>query len=106
MGELWRARDTRLSREVAIELSQAEFTDRFQREANTVASPKRPNICSLFDLGPYDLVIERIDSPTLADHIKEGPREGTHEHENDQESFLCRACSVRHSSIWWHWQAG
>jgi eukaryotic-like serine/threonine-protein kinase len=87
MGEVWPARDTRLSREVAIEFSQAEFTDSFQGEANAVASLNHPNICTLFDVGPNHLVMELIDGPTLADHIKEGPREGTHEHENDQESF-------------------
>jgi serine/threonine protein kinase len=45
MGEVRRARDTRLSRQVAIEFSQAEFIDRFQCAANTVASLNRPDIC-------------------------------------------------------------
>ena len=38
MGEVWKARDTRLNREVAIKVSQAEFTDRFQREVNAIAA--------------------------------------------------------------------
>jgi serine/threonine protein kinase len=73
MGEVWKARDTRLNREVAIKFSQAEFSDRFQREANAIASLNHPNICTLHDVGPNYLVMELIEGPTLADRIKEGP---------------------------------
>ena len=74
MGEVWRARDTRLNREVAIKFSQAEFNDRFQREAIAISSLNHPNICTLFDVGPNYLVMELIEGPTLADRIKEdGP---------------------------------
>jgi WD40 repeat protein len=73
MGEVWKARDTRLNREVAIKFSQARFSDRFQREANTIAALNHPNICTLFDVGPNYLVMELIEGPTLADRIAEGP---------------------------------
>ncbi len=73
MGEVWRARDARLNREVAMKFSQARFDDRFQREANTIASLNHPNICTLHDVGPNYLVMEPIEGPTLADRIQEGP---------------------------------
>jgi serine/threonine-protein kinase len=73
MGEVWRARDTRLNRDVAIKFSSQQFTDRFDREARAVAALNHPNICTLFDVGPNYLVMELIDGPTLADRIAEGP---------------------------------
>ena len=65
MGEVWRARDTRLNREVAIKFSQAQFSDRFQREANAIASLNHPNICTLFDVGPNYLVMEYVEGADL-----------------------------------------
>src|ERR1700733_14279299 len=73
MGEVWKARDTRLNREVAIKFSQEQFSDRFQREANSIASLNHPNICTLHDVGPNYLVMELIEGPTLADRIAQGP---------------------------------
>src|SRR5579872_7558362 len=73
MGDVWKARDTRLNREVAIKLSAEQFSDRFEREAHAIASLNHPNICTLFDVGPNYLVMELIDGPTLADRIAEGP---------------------------------
>jgi Tol biopolymer transport system component len=73
MGEVWRARDTRLNRDVAIKFSSQQFTDRFEREARAIAALNHPNICTLFDVGPNYLVMELIDGPTLADRIAEGP---------------------------------
>ena len=52
MGEVWKARDTRLGRDVALKVSKAEFTARFEREARTVASLSHPHICPLYDVGP------------------------------------------------------
>lgn len=52
MGEVYRARDTRLDREVAIKVSAERFTERFDREARVVASLNHPNICALYDVGP------------------------------------------------------
>jgi Tol biopolymer transport system component len=73
MGEVWRARDPRLNREVAIKISAQQFTDRFEREAHAIASLNHPNICTLFDIGPNYLVMELIEGPTLAERIAEGP---------------------------------
>src|SRR6186713_3053395 len=61
MGEVYRARDTRLDREVAIKVSAERFTERFDREARVVASLNHPNICALYDVGPNYLVMELIE---------------------------------------------
>jgi len=71
MGEVWKARDSRLGRDVAVKVSAAQFTDRFEREARTIATLNHPNICTLYDVGANYLVMELIDGPTLADRIKE-----------------------------------
>jgi len=52
MGQVWKARDTRLDRIVAIKTSAAQFSDRFAREARAVAALNHPNICQLYDVGP------------------------------------------------------
>ena len=68
MGHLWKARDTRLNRIVAIKISEENFSDRFEREARAVAALNHPHICTLFDVGPNYLVMEYIDGRPL-----EGP---------------------------------
>jgi Tol biopolymer transport system component len=73
MGEVWKASDSRLNREVAIKVSAQQFTDRFEREARAIAALNHSNICTLFDVGPNYLVMELIDGPTLADRIAQGP---------------------------------
>ena len=73
MGEVWKARDTRLGRDVAIKISSEKFSERFEREARAIAALNHPNICHLYDVGPDYLVMELVDGPTLADRIKEGP---------------------------------
>ncbi len=50
MGEVWKARDTRLNRMVAIKSSKTEFSERFEREAHAVAALNHPNICQLYDV--------------------------------------------------------
>jgi serine/threonine-protein kinase len=65
MGKVWRARDSRLGREVAIKFSQAQFSDRFQREANAIAALNHPNICTLHDVGPDYLVMEYVEGEDL-----------------------------------------
>src|SRR6476659_462015 len=65
MGEVWKARDTRLGRDVAIKISNAEFTERFAREARSIAALNHPNICTLYDVGPNYLVMEYIEGETL-----------------------------------------
>jgi len=61
MGEVYRARDPRLNRDVAIKVSAERFTDRFEREARAVAALNHPNICHLYDVGPNYLVMELIE---------------------------------------------
>src|SRR5260370_5123911 len=71
-GEVCRARDTRLNREVAIKVSAERFSERFEREARAIAALNHPNICTLHDVGPNYLVMELVEGPTLAERIKEG----------------------------------
>jgi serine/threonine protein kinase/Tol biopolymer transport system component len=72
MGEVYRATDTRLHRDVAIKVSAARFSERFEREARVIASLNHPHICQLYDVGPNFLVMELVEGPTLADRIKQG----------------------------------
>src|SRR5205809_2949281 len=65
MGEVYRARDTRLGRTVAIKVSRERFSDRFQREAQAIAGLNHPNVCTLYDVGPDYLVMEYIDGKPL-----------------------------------------
>ena len=65
MGEVYRARDTRLGRAVAIKVSAEQFTERFEREARAVAALNHPNICTLYDVGPNYLVMEYIEGTQL-----------------------------------------
>jgi len=83
MGEVYRARDSRLGRDVAIKVlpehlsAQPEIRARFEREARTVSGLNHPNICTLFDVGREGetdfLVMELIEGDTLADRLKQGP---------------------------------
>jgi serine/threonine-protein kinase len=72
MGEVYRATDTRLHREVAIKVSAARFSERFEREARVIASLNHPHICQLYDVGQNYLVMELVEGPTLADRIRKG----------------------------------
>jgi serine/threonine protein kinase len=65
MGEVYKARDPRLDRTVALKVSKAEFTQRFTREARTVAQLNHPNICTLHDVGPNYLVMEYVEGTQL-----------------------------------------
>ena len=73
MGEVWRAHDSRLGRDVALKVASEQFTHRFTREARAVAALNHPNICTLHDVGPDYLVMELVDGPTLADRIARRP---------------------------------
>jgi eukaryotic-like serine/threonine-protein kinase len=83
MGEVYRSRDTRLERIVAVKVlpdhsvSQAKLRERFDREARTVASLNHPHICALHDIGHQDgidyLVLEYLEGETLAERLKKGP---------------------------------
>jgi serine/threonine protein kinase len=65
MGQVWKARDTRLGRLVAIKVAAAEFSERFAREARAIAALNHPNICTLHDVGPDYLVMEYVDGSAL-----------------------------------------
>jgi Tol biopolymer transport system component len=82
MGEVYRARDTRLGREVAIKIlpnhlsSNSEARQRFEREAKTVSGLNHPNICTLHDIGHQDgvdfIIMEYLEGETLAERIAKG----------------------------------
>src|SRR5213080_513987 len=82
MGEVYRARDTRLDRTVAIKIllahlsSHADAKQRFEREARAISSLNHPHICALYDIGTQDvidfLVMEYLEGQTLADRLQRG----------------------------------
>jgi serine/threonine protein kinase/WD40 repeat protein len=65
MGEVYKARDTRLNRTVAIKVSSEQFSERFEREAHAVAALNHSNVCTLHDVGPNYLVMEYIEGTPL-----------------------------------------
>jgi len=65
MGAVYRARDTRLGRTVALKVLHDPFTDRFEQEARALAALNHPHICALYDVGPDYLVMEFIDGKAL-----------------------------------------
>jgi eukaryotic-like serine/threonine-protein kinase len=65
MGEVYKARDTRLKRDVAIKICAAQFSERFEREARVIASLNHPHICHLYDVGPNYLVMEYVEGAPL-----------------------------------------
>jgi len=83
MGEVYRARDTRLDRVVAVKIlpehlsSSGELKARFEREARAVSSLNHPHICHLYDVGSQDgtsfLVMEYLEGESLADRLRKGP---------------------------------
>jgi serine/threonine protein kinase len=90
MGEVYRARDIRLDRTVAIKVlpetlaADPQFRDRFDREARVISSLSHPHICALFDVGHQDpstdsghavdfLVMEHLDGRTLESRLEAGP---------------------------------
>jgi predicted Ser/Thr protein kinase len=79
MGEVWKARDTRLDRQVAIKFLPAElaqdpqFKLRFGTEARTISQLEHPNICRLYDVGDDYLVMELLEGETLEERVARGP---------------------------------
>jgi Tol biopolymer transport system component/predicted Ser/Thr protein kinase len=65
MGEVYKARDTRLDRIVAIKVAKEQFSERFEREARAVAALNHPHICHLYDVGPNYLVMELVEGTPL-----------------------------------------
>src|SRR5512145_1679807 len=82
MGEVYRARDTRLERTVAIKVLLPEVSGdphrrgRLEREARTLATLSHPHVCTLLDVGPHDgslfLVMEHLEGETLAERLTRG----------------------------------
>ncbi|HXB72785.1 MAG TPA: protein kinase [Candidatus Acidoferrales bacterium] len=66
MGEVWKARDMRLDRIVAIKISRGNFDERFEREARSIAALNHPNICQLYDVDPNYLVMEFVEGSPIA----------------------------------------
>src|SRR6266508_658554 len=83
MGEVYKARDTRLERTVAVKVlparlsSSPEVRQRFEREAKTISQLSHPHICALYDVGNQDgveyLVMEYLEGETLAERLLKGP---------------------------------
>ncbi len=83
MGEVYRARDTRLERDVAVKVlpphlsSSEEMRQRFEREAKAISQLSHPHICALYDVGSHDgteyLVMEYLEGETLATRLAKGP---------------------------------
>src|SRR5271156_5105913 len=83
MGEVYRAKDTRLAREVAVKVlpehlsSDPELKERFEREARSISSLNHPRICTLYDVGHQDgvdfLVMEYLEGESLAARLQKGP---------------------------------
>src|SRR5437867_3678020 len=79
MGEVWRATDTKLGREVAIKIIPEAFAQdagrmaRFTREAQVLASLNHPNIAAIYGVEERALVMELVEGPTLAERIAQGP---------------------------------
>jgi serine/threonine-protein kinase len=104
MGEVYRARDTKLKREVAIKILPDEFSrdadrvSRFQREAEVLASLNHPNIAAIYDLQEANntrfLVLELVDGETLADRIARGPIPV--EEALDIAKHICEALDAAH----------
>jgi serine/threonine protein kinase len=77
MGEVFRARDTRLDRTVAIKICTGHFSERFEREARAISSLNHPHICALYDIGREDtvefLVMEYLEGESLEARLRKGP---------------------------------
>src|SRR5271167_2095294 len=83
MGEVYRARDTRLGRDVAVKVlpahlsSNPDLKQRLEREAKAISSLNHPNICTLYDVGSQNgvdfLVMEHLEGETMADRLQRGP---------------------------------
>jgi serine/threonine protein kinase/tetratricopeptide (TPR) repeat protein len=70
MGQVYKAFDPRLHREIAIKIAAERFSERFDREVRAIATLNHPNICTIHDVGPNYLVTELVDGETLRDWFK------------------------------------
>jgi serine/threonine protein kinase len=76
MGQVYKARDTRLGRAVAIKSLSEQFSGQFEREAKAISTLNHPHICTLYDVGPNYLVMELLEGETLAARLKKGALPG------------------------------
>jgi serine/threonine protein kinase/tetratricopeptide (TPR) repeat protein len=67
MGQVYRAQDSRLNRDVAIKVSGEQFSERFESEAKAIAALNHPNICQIYDVGPNYLIMEYVDGLPIVD---------------------------------------
>src|SRR5881296_372508 len=78
MGEVYKARDTRLERTVAIKIlppqlaADPQFRERFEREAKTISQLNHPHICTLYDVRDNYLVMELLEGESLAERLARG----------------------------------
>ena len=110
MGDVYRARDPRLDRSVAVKVltssrgSTPEELERFQREARAIARVSHPNICTVYDVGqdagvPF-LVMELLDGETLAERVCAVPFQSTQPSQSQpklpkrSENYIARASSI------------
>ena len=108
MGEVYKARDTRLDRTVAIKVlpehlaADPDLKQRFEREAKTVAALSHPNICPVVDVGSQDvidfLVMEYLEGETLAQRLEKGA--------SPLEQALHIAIEIRHLAVALPWRTG
>jgi len=71
MGEVWKARDTRLGRIVAIKKVKDQHSERFKQEARSIAALNHPNICQLHDIGEDYLILEYVEGKPLSSPLPE-----------------------------------
>jgi serine/threonine protein kinase/Tfp pilus assembly protein PilF len=71
MGEVWKARDTRLGRIVAIKKVKEQHSERFKQEARSIAALNHPNICQIFDIGDNYLILEYVEGKPLSSPLPE-----------------------------------
>src|ERR1700733_12653546 len=73
MGVVYKARDTRLDRMVALKVSTEQYSERFGREARAIAALNHPNICQIYDVGPDFIVLEFVNGHPLLSPAEPGP---------------------------------
>lgn len=91
MGEIWKARDTRLGRDVAIKISRERSSESFEREAKALSKLNHPHICQIYDVGPDYIVMELIDGKPLHGPL---PIDSA----LDYAAQICDALDAAHSS--------
>src|SRR4051794_5025566 len=72
MAQVFKARDTRLGRAVAVKIAHQQFSQRFEREARAISALNHPHICTLYDVGPDYLVMELVEGETLEALLRKG----------------------------------